>query len=63
MNNNKEQVHDIKDVISKWSKEDIYKAYLSEYETRVRLNKELNYERSRVRELEADIRWHNTRLN
>jgi len=57
MNNNKEQVHDIKDVISKWSKEDIYKAYLSEYETRVRLNTELNNERRRIYELEETIKW------
>ena len=53
----KEQVHDIKDVVSKWSKEDIYKAYLEEYNTRCRLNVELNNERRRIYELEETIKW------
>jgi len=45
-----------KSLYNSWSKESVYKAYISEYRTRVRLNGELNKTRQRIKEIEYKLK-------
>jgi len=38
-----------------WSKEEIYEAYLAEHRTRLSLNKELNNERRKLKEMKYQL--------
>jgi|SaaInlStandDraft_4_1057021.scaffolds.fasta_scaffold01837_5 hypothetical protein len=42
--------------LDSWTKEEIYEAYLTEYNARVLLNKEMNKQKLKLKEIEHSVR-------